>query len=77
MAKSKPSKWIDALVEGVGRHFWLETSDGVEREGRITGFRVRTIVVNGDVVDFPIEIEINGDSMDTIPLNRVAKLNVE
>lgn len=73
----KPSAWIDAIVEGIHKNFWLETTDGVEREGKITGFRTRSIEINGEMVYWPIEIEINNDSMDTIPLDRVAKIRVD
>jgi len=76
-SEGKASKWVDTLLEGVDCHFWLETTDGVEREGRISGFRFRNIEVNGEEVNWPIEIEINGDSMDTIPLDRVSKLRVD
>lgn len=76
MAKAKPSLWIDTLTEGVGEHFWLETTDGVEREGRISGFGVRTVEVNGQEVDLPVEIEVNSDAMDKIPLDRVKKIRV-
>lgn len=75
-ATAKPSKWIDALVEGVGSHFWLETTDGVERQGRITGFGTRQIEVNGETVEWPETIEVNGDTMDAIPLDRVKRLRV-
>lgn len=75
-SKAKPSLWIDTLTEGVGEHFWLETTDGVIREGRISGFSVRTLLVNNVEVDFPTEIEVNGDSMDKIPLDRVKAIRV-
>ena len=74
--KPKASKWIDTMVDSAGKHFWLETTDGVEREGKITGFKYRNIEVNGEIVSWPIEIEINNDSMDTIPLDRVARIRV-
>lgn len=73
---AKASKWIDTLVEGVGSYFWLETTDGVQREGKITGFEMRSIEVNDEIVEWPIGIEVNNDSMDSIPLDRVAKLRV-
>lgn len=77
MTNKRPSAWIDAIVDGVGRHFWLETTDGVEREGKITGFATKSINLNGQEVNWPTEIEINGDSMDTIPLARVAKIVID
>lgn len=75
-AKTKASEWIDILMDGVGSNFWLETSDGIEREGKISGFGMKEIEVNGSVVEWPVEIEVNGDSMDKIPLNRVKSIRV-
>lgn len=78
MAKKKmrPSAWIDALMDSVNQHFWLETTDGVEREGKVTGFGFRTFELNGETVEVPVEIEINNDSMDKIPLDRVLKIRI-
>jgi translation initiation factor IF-1 len=76
MAKIKASKWIDRMIGSLGKHFDLETSDGVVRSGKITGFTYRTMKLNGDVVEFPAEIEVNGDPNDRIPLDRIDRLTI-
>jgi hypothetical protein len=79
MAKRSKSKgaWIDQVHASVGRFFSLETTDGVVREGKLTGIRARTYILNGAEVEFPTEIELNSDPTDTIPLERVKIITVE
>jgi hypothetical protein len=73
----KPGNWIDKLVESVGEFMSLETTDGILREGRISGFTYRSFILNGDEVQLPIEIEVNGDPSDRIPIDRIAKIDLE
>ncbi len=72
----KPSRWIDEMVDSVGEFMRLETSDGVQREGKITGFTYREFELNGKTVSFPIEVEVNGDPTDRIPLDRVDRMTI-
>lgn len=69
-------KWIDDLVRAIGQHIRIETRDGLEREGRLSGIQARTIKWNGKDVDLPEDIELNGDSYDRIPLDRIASFEV-
>ena len=73
----RPGKWIDELIESVGEFVSLETVDGVMREGRISGFTYRSFIFNGDEVQLPIEIEVNGDPNDRIPIDRIATFDIE
>jgi len=68
--------WIDQIMDSVGRHFWVETSDGVVREGKISGITTRSMSMNDQSVEMPIEIEVNGDPNDRIPLDRMARFKV-
>lgn len=72
-----PGKWVDALMASVGRSVRIETADGIYRDGRCTGFRVREITVNGEIVGWPIEVELNGDPNDRISLDRVIDFDTD
>jgi hypothetical protein len=72
----KMSKWYDLLVDATGEFMRLETTDGLIRQGKITGYRERLVIINGNEVPVPIEIEINNDPNDTVPLDRVAKIDI-
>jgi hypothetical protein len=74
--KSNGGKWIEELINSVGEYIRLETSDGIQREGRISGFAMRHILFNEVDVDIPIEIELNGDPNDKVPLERINKINI-
>jgi len=69
-------KWIDDLVGNVGQYVSIETSDGMEREGQLSGLKSRTLNFNGAPVEIITELEINGDPYDSIPLDRISKLNL-
>lgn len=72
----KAGTWIDTMVDSIGEFMRLETTDGVNREGKITGFTYRSFVLNGKKVEMPIEVEVNGDPSDRIPLDRVEKMTI-
>jgi len=74
--KSETGKWIDELVNSVGEFVRLETSEGIQREGRISGFEMRHIVFNEIGIDIPTEIELNGDPNDRVPIERLKKINI-
>ncbi len=78
-AKRKPAgQWIDNLVEAVGsKYVRLETTEGVNRAGKLSGIRTRSILFNGTPCDIPIELELNGDPTDTVPIHRIAKLSID
>jgi len=79
MASKKTSMawWIEHLLGAVNSFVQLETSDGIRREGRLSGFQLRTMQFNGFDVDVISELELNGDPMDRIPFDRIAKIHIQ
>jgi hypothetical protein len=70
-------QWIDDVWDGVGKYVRLETTHGVNRSGKLSGIRTRKVNVNGEDVDIPIELEVNGDPTDTIPIHLIVKLSID
>jgi len=68
--------WIDNLVDNVGQYVTIETSDGMTREGRLSGLKSRTLNYNREEVEIITELELNGDPYDSVPIDRIAILNV-
>jgi len=68
-------KWMEDIFANVGEFVRLETIDGVNREGRMSGLRLRQLTLNGKTVEIITELELNGDPTDCVELYRVAKLN--
>ncbi len=68
--------WIDILLKGLHGPITLDTQDGVRREGRLSGFSMRTMRFNNVSIDVPTEIELNGDINDRVPLDRIIELSV-
>lgn len=73
----KPSLLIDRLLGASGRFVDLETMEGLHREGKLTGWTMRQFKINGQDVDWPEELELNGDPNDRIPLDRIASINIQ
>jgi hypothetical protein len=71
-----PGRWIEQIVKSVGKNFALETTDGVTRQGKVTGLTHKSFMLNGVLVDMPVEIEVNGDPNDRIPLDRLLTLKI-
>jgi hypothetical protein len=67
--------WMNKIFDGVGDFVRLETIDGVRREGRMSGLRLRTLMLNGKPVDTITELELNGDPTDCVEIYRVAKID--
>lgn len=78
-AAKKRSKgdWIDSIFNGVGRFANLETADGVRRSGRISGLRTKMIQFNGESQEVVLEIELNGDPSDCVPVGGLASLTIQ
>jgi hypothetical protein len=68
-------KWMEEIHNNVGEFMRLETIDGVVREGRMSGLRLRQLELNGKQVEIITELELNGDPTDCVELYRVAKIN--
>jgi len=76
MSNKGAGEWVEKLLDSVGSFLTLETSEGIERSGRLSGFEMRQFTYNGSTVEFPTQIEINGDPMDQIPLERITKIEI-
>lgn len=75
--KKRPEgQWIDDIHAGVGDFIRLETHEGLQRSGKLTGVRVRQIEFNGQRQDVLTELELNGDPADTVAVNRLAKISI-
>ncbi len=72
----KIGTWIDELVGSIEKNMNLETVAGVQRGGRISGFTYRSMTLNGNEVRVPVEIELNGDPNDRVPLDRIQKITI-
>lgn len=68
--------WLNELGDATGEFIRMETSDGVIREGKVTGLRTREIQVNGEQELIPTEVELNGDPNDTVPLDRLIRIDI-
>jgi hypothetical protein len=75
--KKKPGAWIDVVASSVGKFIHLETHDGVFREGKLTGLRMREIHLNGEEVEMPIAVELNGDPSDYIDFGAIFRFDVD
>lgn len=75
--KKKPGAWIDMVDGSIGKFIHLETGDGVHREGKLTGLRTREMIFNGEEVDVPIAVELNGDPNDYIEFSVIHRLDVD
>jgi hypothetical protein len=65
------------LLEAPGKTMSFETHDGIQRQGRCTSINCRSLILSGVEVKLPIEIVLNGDVSDAIPLSRLAKIDIE
>lgn len=75
--KKRPGQWIDDVHAAIGRHVHLETSDGLLREGRLTGLGNRVIEINGESRELPNRIELNGDPNDYIDFHLIARMTID
>jgi hypothetical protein len=77
--KKKPSMgaWIDTVWNGTGKFVRLETTDGVQRSGKLSGFRTKVVKFNGEEQHVIIELELNGDPSDCVPLAVLDKVSID
>lgn len=76
-AKKRPyGQWIDDLHLAVGDFIRIETSEGINRGGKLSGIRNRKIEFNGLEQSIPVELELNGDPTDTVPISRLVKISI-
>lgn len=76
-AKKKIGMVIGRVTESLGRFIHLETTDGVAREGKLTGLRTQEVILNGQTLDMPVALELNGDPNDFIMLLQIYRLDID
>jgi hypothetical protein len=69
-------KLVDEICNSTGKYIRVETSDGVNREGKLTKIELRKFTYNGRAVCLPSGIELNDDPQDVIQLDRIAKMSI-
>lgn len=74
--KRAKGQWIDDIHEAVGSFINFETAEGIQRGGKLSGIRTRVIEFNGVQQDIPMELELNGDPTDTVPISRMVKITI-
>lgn len=72
-----PGQACDAIHNSIGKIVSLETFDGSVRQGRFSGMRSKSIMVNGHTVDWPTGVELNGDAGDVISFELIQTLVIE
>jgi len=60
------------LMMMVGKTIELETLDGAYRSGTLSGFKWFTVMVDGEGVDVPDALYLNGETSDDVSWNRMA-----
>jgi hypothetical protein len=77
--KKHRGQWMEDiwLAAEAKKNVRMETSEGVVRSGRLTGIRTRVMEFNKSYEDFPVELELNGDPTDTVPIYRLKKLSID
>lgn len=73
----KTGDWIQILIDAVGCYMHLETSEGIIREGRISGFTFRTFKLGSKIFEVPTEMELNGDPNDRVPVDRIVSIAID
>jgi hypothetical protein len=68
--------WDVEIKPMVGQFAHAETTDGVFREGKITGVRTYEVPINGTKFIVPLAFELNGDPNDVIEFKQLAKLSL-
>lgn len=69
--------WLNEVHGAVGSYVYLETVDGIRREGRLSGLRLKSVIFNGEERGVIHELELNGDPTDCVEFYRVASMEVE
>lgn len=75
--KKTHGEWIDDIFNAVGHYIHMETMDGIVREGRLSGIRMREIYVNGEMVDYPDGLELNGDCNEYVEIVLLRRITID
>lgn len=68
---------LTKVLDAVGKAIHLETVDGSYREGRLSGLETRAVSLNGQLIDWPLALELNGDPGDLINFEHIKALQIE
>lgn len=69
-------RFFDQLESSIGKFIEIETSIGVLRTGRLTGFSHDRIKFNRGSVDIITELELNGDPSDRIEMKEIIRMEI-
>lgn len=75
--KKKTGKWLDLVESSVGKFIHFETTDGVHREGKLSGLRTREIEINGKVMNYLTALELNGDPNDFVEFELIRRIVID
>jgi hypothetical protein len=70
-------RWLDEIAKAVGNHIVLETGAGSRRSGKVTALRLKEIWFNGEKVQFPYAVELNGDPADVVAIEGCYKIEIQ
>lgn len=81
LAKRESWLWKIDVTALVGRNCFVETLEGVLREGKITGtesreMKIKDVLRGVEMVLIPLRIELNGDPSDTIDFMRMHRFEL-
>ncbi len=76
--KDRIENWMwEVKLDGlVGQFVHLTTTDGLGREGLITGVRTLQLPIDGIIREIPHLIELNHDSADQVEFTRMASMQL-
>jgi hypothetical protein len=66
--------WVIDLGGLIDQDVKLSTKEGFNRKGKLTKVNFGELVIEGDTVQYPTEIILNGD--DPIPFTQIEKLSL-
>lgn len=75
--KKSMGAWVDTIWNATGKFIRMETTDGVNRAGKLSGFRTKVVKFNGEEQHVITELELNGDPSDCVPLSVLDKLSID
>jgi len=70
--KNAPENWAGLI----GQYVQVETSDGVYREGKITGVDFFDFFVGEETWRLPVTIQLNNDSTDRIDFKQLRAMKL-
>ncbi len=73
MTTTMNGDWLAELQDLEGQYIWLETMEGVRREGQLSKIAVREVEFNDRKVALPAGLELNGDHFDTVPFQLIRR----